>query len=123
MTVPSVVSPVGHVIDMPAWSTIIRRAGSTLLVVTVVPMALFYLFMSLFGLAAAVGSSLAWYYGGMLVNIIRGRPVLAAALVGAGFLSIRAGVMFLTGNEVVYFLQPVGATLITATVFAVPHSR
>jgi hypothetical protein len=34
-------------------------------------------------------------------------------------LSIRAAVMFATGSTLVYFLQPVGATLVTATVFSV----
>jgi hypothetical protein len=124
VTVPVVTLPVvtvsasTYVIDMPGWRVIARRAGTTVLLVSLLPMCVFYATMSAFGLRPAVLVTVCWYYAGVLLNVVRHKPVLAAALLGAGLLSIRAVVMFVTGSTFVYFLQPVAGTIATATVFA-----
>ncbi len=107
-----------HVIDMPCRGAIAKKALTTALLVSLVPMALFYTSLSLFGLRPAVLAALGWYYGGVLWQVVRRKPVLAAGLLGAGLLSIRAVITLLTGSAVIYFLQPVAGTIATATVFA-----
>ncbi|HEY2042453.1 MAG TPA: VC0807 family protein [Jatrophihabitans sp.] len=107
-----------HVVDMPGPRAIARRALGTLLVVSILPMAVFYTSYAVGGLRAAVGVTVAWYYAGLLWRVGRRKPVLGAALLGAGLLTIRAVVMFWTGSAFLYFLQPVAGTVATATAIA-----
>lgn len=102
------------VIEMPGWRPIAKRVGTTLLLVSLLPMAVFYTTLTLFGLRTAVLATVAWYYAGMLANVVRRKPVLVAGVIGAGLLSIRAVVTFLTGSAFLYFIQPVAGTLATA---------
>lgn len=106
------------VIDMPGWRPIARQALRTTTLVSLVPMAVFYATMSRFGLRAAVLTTVGWYYAGLLSKVLRREPVLAAAMLGAGLLSVRAVVTFLTGSAFLYFVQPVAGTVATAAVFA-----
>jgi uncharacterized membrane protein len=87
-------------------------------VVSIAPMGIFYAANSLFGLRTAALTTLGWYYGGLLLKAVRRKPVLAAGLLAAGLLSVRAVVMFLSGSALIYFLQPVAGTVAAATVFA-----
>jgi hypothetical protein len=82
-------------------------------------MAVFYASMSLFGLRIAALAAVGLCYAGLLVTLARGKAVLAAGLVTAGLLSLRAVVVFFTGGALIYFLQPVAGTLAVATVIAV----
>lgn len=100
-------------------AAILARAGSTLLVASVIPMGIFYASMSLFGLKAAIGATLAWYYGGLLRRLMLRRPVLGAAVLGTGLMTLRAVITFWTGSAFLFFLQPVAGTVLTATTFAV----
>jgi hypothetical protein len=106
------------VIHMPGWRPILKRAGSTVLMASLLPLVVFYTSMSLFGLRTAVLATVAWYYAGLLLKVVRRKPVLAAAMLGAGLLSIRAVIMFVTGSAFLYFLQPVAGTIATATFLA-----
>src|SRR3954451_22294643 len=103
---------------MPGWRPITRRASTTVLMVSLLPMAVFYTSLSIFGLRTAVLTTLGWYYAGVLLKIVRRQPVLAAAMIGAGLLSIRALITYLTDSTFMYFLQPVAGTVATATFFA-----
>jgi hypothetical protein len=104
-----------QVIDMPGWRPIVKHVLTTLAIVSLLPMAVFYVTMSMFGLRAAALATVSLYYGGLLLKIVRRKPVLAAALLTAGLLSIRTAVMFLNGSAFVYFLQPVAGTVAVAT--------
>ncbi len=112
-------NPPTHVIDMARPAAILARAGSTLLVASVIPMGIFYAALSVFGLKAAVCATLAWYYGGVLRRVVQRRPVLGAAMLGTGLMTLRAVVTFWTGSAFLFFLQPVAGTVLTATTFAV----
>ena len=101
---------------MPGWRPILRRLGTTLVTASLVPMSVFYVSMSLFGLRIAALAAVGLCYSGLLITLARGKPVLAAGLVTAGLLSLRAVVMFFTGSALIYFLQPVAGTLAVATV-------
>jgi len=107
-----------QVIDMPGLRPIAKHLLTTLLVVSLLPMAVFYITMSMFGLRAAALVTVSVYYVGLLVKVVRRKPILAAALLTAGLLSIRTLVMFLNGSAFVYFVQPVAGTVGLATAIA-----
>jgi uncharacterized membrane protein len=107
-----------QIIDMPGWRPIARKVVTTMLIVSLMPMVVFYTAMSLFGLRTAALTTVSLYYAGLLLKVMRRKPILAAALLTAGLLSIRAVVMFLTGSAFLYFIQPVAGTVAIATVFA-----
>jgi uncharacterized membrane protein len=108
-----------HVIVLPGARAIVRKAGSTILIASLLPAAVFYVTLTLSSLRVAVAVTLGWYYAGLLWSHLRGRPVLAAAMLGAGLLTLRAVVTFWTNSSFLYFLQPVAGTIATATAFAV----
>lgn len=88
------------------------------MVVSILPMAVFYLTMTLTNVTCAVGATLGWYYCGMFARVIRRTPILGASVLAAVLLSVRAVVMFCTGSAFVYFLQPIAGTVATATIIA-----
>jgi uncharacterized membrane protein len=104
---------------LPGARAIVRKAGSTILIASLLPAAVFYVTLTLSSLRVAVAVTLGWYYAGLLWSHLRGRPVLAAAMLGAGLLTLRAVVTFWTNSSFLYFLQPVAGTIATATAFAV----
>jgi Protein of unknown function (DUF3159) len=107
-----------HVIELPGASQILRRAGTTMLVATVLPMTAFYLTFALTGLEPAVAVTVAWYYATLLWRLARGERMLGAALLGAGLLTLRAVLIFWTGSAFLYFIQPVAGTVATASALA-----
>jgi uncharacterized membrane protein len=117
--VQNVKSPAQHVIVLPGARAIARKAGSTVLIASVLPAAVFYATLTLTGLRVAVAVTLAWYYAGLLWTHVRGKPLLAAAMLGAGLLTLRAILAFWTNSSFLYFLQPVAGTVATATAFSV----
>jgi hypothetical protein len=106
------------VIDMPGWRPIVKQVATTMLIVSLLPMAVFYATMTLFDVRTAALATVGLYYAGLLAKLTRGKPILAAALVTAGLLSLRTVVMLCTGNAFVYFLQPVAGTIAVATAIA-----
>lgn len=108
-----------HVIDLAHPREIALYAGRTVLLASVIPMGAFYVALSTAGLRAAIIVTLAWYYGGLLLQVARRRPLMGAAMLGAGLMTVRALVTFWTGSTFLYFLQPVAGTVATATAFAV----
>jgi hypothetical protein len=104
---------------MPGWRPIARRVATTVVTVSLVPMTVFYASMSLFGLRIAALTVVGVCYAGPLLTLARGKPVLAAGLITAGLLSVRAVIMFFTGSALIYFLQPVAGTIVVATVIGV----
>ena len=107
-----------EVIEMAAPAAVFRHAASTVLLSSVLPMAAFYLALDAFGLNAAICTTLAWYYGGVALRVIRRRPIVGAMLLGAALMTVRAAVAIWTGSAFVFFLQPVAGTVATATSFA-----
>jgi len=104
---------------LPGAREIARKAGSTVLTASLLPAAVFYLTLTLSTLRIAVAITLVWYYAGLLWMHLRGKPMLAAAMLGAGLLTLRAVLAFWTNSSFLYFLQPVAGTIATATAFSV----
>lgn len=118
LTAPPLVAPSAQVVDMPGWRPITRHVLTLVAMVSLLPMAVFYATMSLFGLRTAALVTVSAYYAGLLLKLVRGKPILAAALFAAGLLSVRTLVIYLTGSAFVYFLQPVAGTLVIGTAIA-----
>ena len=83
-----------HVIDLAPPRVIAAYAGRTVLFASVLPMGVFYLTLCLAGLSPAVAVTAGWYYVGLLLRFARRRPVVGAALLGAGLMTVRAFVTF-----------------------------
>jgi hypothetical protein len=107
-----------QLIEMPGWRPILRQVLTRVLMVSLLPMAVFYLTVSTLGLRAAALTTAAGYYGVLLTRLLRRRPVLAAAFFTAGLLALRTVVVFCTGSAFLYFIQPVIGTVAVATTFA-----
>jgi uncharacterized membrane protein len=107
-----------QMIEMPGWRPILRQVVTRAALVSLLPMAVFYVSMSLAGVRAAALVTACMYYAGLFTRIIRRQPVLAAAMLAAGLLALRTIVMFCTGSAFIYFLQPVAGTVAVATTFA-----
>ena len=103
---------------MPGWRPILRQVATRTLFVSVLPMTVFYVTVSVAGVRAAALVTAALYYAGLFTRIIRRKPVLAAAVFAAGLLALRTIVVFCTGSAFLYFLQPVAGTVAVATAFA-----
>jgi hypothetical protein len=110
--------PVRTFVDMPGWRPILKRIGTNMALVSFIPMGIFYTALAVLGLRVGVASVVGWYYGMVVLNLVRRKPVLGAGLLGAGVISIRAVVTFITGSAFVFFLQPVAGTIFTATLIA-----
>jgi uncharacterized membrane protein len=98
-------------------SVIALHCARTVLVASLIPTALFYICLSLSGLHTAVLAALGWYYAVLVVRAVRRRPIVGAAMLGAGLLTARAVLVFWTGSAYLYFLQPVAGTVATAASF------
>jgi uncharacterized membrane protein len=107
-----------QVIDLPEWRPVVRQVFTTVTLLSALPMGVFYVALSLWGPRAAALATVCLYYGVLLLKVLRRKPILAAALLTAGLLSLRTVIMFLTGSAFVYFLQPVAGTVALATVIA-----
>ena len=107
-----------QLIEMPGWRPIVRQVLTRTILVSLLPMAVFYTTLSLYGVRAAALFTSSLYYVGLLSRVIRKKPVLAAALLAAGLLALRTIIVFLTGSAFIYFLQPVAGTVAVATAFA-----
>jgi hypothetical protein len=112
------VSSSPRVIEMPGWRPILRQVVTRVVLVSLLPMAVFYTTLTMFGLRPAALVTAALYYAGLLARVVRRQPVLAAALFTAGLLSLRTITVFCTGSAFLYFMQPVVGTVAVATVFA-----
>jgi hypothetical protein len=96
----------------------VRQVLTRVALVSLLPMAVFYSTLSLFGLRAAALVTATLYYAGLFTRVIRRKPVLAAAVFAAGLLGLRTVVVFCTGSAFLYFLQPIAGTVAVATAFA-----
>lgn len=103
---------------MPGWRPIVRQVLTRTFIVSLLPMAVFYTTLSLYGVRAAALVTSSLYYIGLLSRVLRRKPVLAAALLAAGLLGLRTVIVFITGSAFIYFLQPVAGTVAVATAFA-----
>jgi uncharacterized membrane protein len=113
-----VVTQPRDLIEMPGWRPILRQVATRVLLVSLLPMAVFYVTLSLADVRAAALITTALYCAGLVTRALSRQPVPAAAVLGVGLLGMRTVILFCTGSTFVYFLQPVAVTVAVATTFA-----
>ena len=95
-----------------------RRMVPYLIEATLIPTLLFYGFFIVFGLRWAIVAALGWTYAALGRRVITKRPVPGLLMLATLGISVRTVIYLLSGNEFVYFFQPIMRTVATATVFA-----
>ena len=95
-----------------------RRMVPYLIEATIIPTALFYVFLITFELKWAIVAALAWTYAAIGRRLVTGSPISGLLVLATLGISVRTVVYLLSGNSFVYFLQPIMRTVATAAVFA-----
>jgi hypothetical protein len=95
-----------------------RRMVPYLIEATIIPTALFYLFLITFELKWAIVAALGWTYAAIARRLVTRSPISGLLVLATLGISLRTIVYLLSGNSFVYFLQPIMRTLATAAVFA-----
>ena len=106
----------------PSKVSVVKAVGQRmvpyLIEATLIPTVLFYVFFITLDLRWAIVAALGWTYAATGRRIVTGRRVpglLVLAIVG---ISVRTVIYLLSGNDFVYFFQPIMRTVATAAVFA-----
>ncbi len=106
----------------PSKVSVVKAVGQRmvpyLIEATLIPTVLFYVFFITLDLRWAIVAALGWTYAATGRRIVTGRRVpglLVLAIVG---ISVRTVIYLLSGNDFVYFFQPIMRTVATGAVFA-----
>lgn len=93
-----------------------RRSLPSLIEATLVPSALFYMFLVTMGPVEAMFAALAWSYGSLLRRLLSQQHIPGVLQLAIAALTVRTIVGLLTGTFM-YFLQPVATTLALSLLF------
>jgi Protein of unknown function (DUF3159) len=107
-----------HPSKLSVVTAVTRRMVPYLVEATLIPTALFYIFLITFGLRSAIVVALAWTYTAVVRRLLSGRPVPGLLVLATVGISVRTTIFMLSDNHVVYFLQPIMRTVVTAVVLA-----
>jgi uncharacterized membrane protein len=105
-------------VRLPSLLGAARHASASVVEGVVVPFALFYGCLTLFGFRAAIVSALAWSLAAFTLRLVRGQRPSAILALGIVFLVFRTAVSFASGSAFLYFVQPSAANILTALIFA-----
>jgi len=106
----------GGILRMPAPRTALRHAVPVVLEAIVVPLALFYSVLLLWGFRGALIAALAWSFVALGRRLHRGERVSMLLLLGTMLLTVRTTVSFITGSAFLYFAQPTAGTVVISFV-------
>lgn len=106
-----------HIIELPAIRGLLRHAGWHIVEAVVIPMATFYLLLSVAGLTAALVVALVWTYGSIIRRLVIGERVPAILVLGTLLFTVRCVIAFMTNSVFLYFLQPTLGTYLVAALF------
>jgi Protein of unknown function (DUF3159) len=95
-----------------------RRMVPYLIEATLIPTVLFYVVFVTTELKWAIVAAVGWTYAAMGRRIITGRPIPGLLVLATLGISVRTVVYLLSGNDFVYFFQPIMRTVATAAAFA-----
>jgi intracellular septation protein A len=104
------------IIHLPRLRIVFGQAARHLLESTLVPLALFYLLFLAVGLDGGLFAALGWSVAALVVRLVLRRKIPAVLLLTTGLLAARTAIGFLTGNLVLYFLQPTLQNFLVAIV-------
>src|SRR3954469_13425036 len=91
-----------------------RRMVPYLIEATIIPTALFYVFLITFELEWAIVAALGWTYAAIGRRLVTRSPLSGLLVLATLGISVRTVVYLLSGNSFVYFLQPIMRTVATA---------
>lgn len=103
--------------ERPQLKALFARVAVSLATAVVAPAALFAATLMIFNVDAAVIVALAWMVGAMCWRWATKRPVSGLLVLTLGIMTIKTGFTLATGNTFVYFVQPVFADAIVASIF------
>lgn len=109
--------PMNPPIPVPRLTALARHATPHLLEATLIPLALFYGGLRLFGLWGALVAALVWSYTSLLRRLVARRRVPGILVLGIIGLTARTALAMATGSAFLYFLQPTLGTALVASVF------
>ena len=103
------------------WSVVravVRRLVPFLVEATLIPTVLFYAFLAALGLFWAFIASAGWSFACVARRLARRQTVPGLLVLACLGITVRTGIYVWSSNPVIYFLQPVLRTLLTAGAFA-----
>jgi hypothetical protein len=114
-----------HRFEIPRLTHLALHALPRVIEGMIAPVVVFYAGLVVLGLNGALATAVAWVYGGILIRVVRRRPVPGTLVLAALGVTARAAMSAVTGSAVVYFLQPTLGTLMVAVAFlaSVPLRR
>ena len=99
----------------PSKVSVVRAVGRRMVPyvneATLIPTALFYAFLITFELKWAIVAALGWTYAALGRRIVSGRPIPGLLVLATLGISIRTVIYLLSGNDFVYFFQPIMRTV------------
>ncbi len=103
--------------DLPSAGSLLRKGLPVIIEGTVVPLVIFYVALWVTGMWGALIAALAWSYFAILRRYLRRAAVPGLVLLGALALTFRTALSMITGNVVLYFLQPSLGTALVGLAF------
>ena len=121
-TIPSLdVADVGWRLN-PSKLAVVKAVGHRmvpyLIEATIIPGALFYLFLITFELKWAIVAALGWTYAAIGRRFVTRSPISGLLVLATLGISLRTLIYLLSGNDFVYFFQPIMRTAATGATFA-----
>ncbi|WP_199432325.1 VC0807 family protein [Qaidamihabitans albus] len=104
-------------IHLPAPRAVLGRAARQLLEATLVPLGLFYLLFVLVGMEGGLFAALGWSLTAVAMRVVLRKGVPAVLVLTTILLVARTVIGYLTGDLVLYFLQPTLQNFLIAFVF------
>ena len=109
--------PDSALVEAPSLRAVVKRTAVSLTVACVIPALLIYTTLVAFSISTAVVVALAWACGAICWRWITRRPPSALLLLTVMIMTVRTAFTLATGNTYIYFIQPVFADALVATIF------
>lgn len=112
-------------IHLGGLGTQLRRSIRHLIEMVLVPLALFYLLLTLTGMTGGLFAALGWGLAALSWRLVWRVPVPTVLLLTLGMLAVRTVTGYVTGSTFLYFLQPTLGNFLIAFVLLVslPFNR
>ncbi|MFC4588100.1 DUF3159 domain-containing protein [Sphaerisporangium corydalis] len=91
---------------LPRIPVLIRHAVPRVLEGMILPVAVFYAGLLVAGIHGGLVMAVGWVYGGVALRLVRRKAVPGTVLLAMLAITVRAALALVTGDVVIYFLQP-----------------
>jgi hypothetical protein len=107
-----------HPSKLSVVKAVLRRMVPFLIEATLIPTALFYVFLLTLELKWAILSALCWTYAAVGRRLLAHSPIPGLLVLATMGISVRTTIFLFNHNHFVYFFQPILRTVTTAVFFA-----